>query len=190
MRLLLVDNYDSFTYNLAHLLAEHLPVDVFRNQEIPWDHLSQYSHICLSPGPGLPQDAGEMMKLIDHCYHQKPILGVCLGMQALAIHHGASLYNQKKVRHGLSRTIKIEQGESILFQNLPKSLEVGLYHSWAINENEIHQPWKITARSEEGVLMAMEAPELGHAGVQFHPESIMTPSGKEMVRNWLARTSG
>ncbi|MFT5970180.1 MAG: anthranilate synthase component 2 [Flavobacteriales bacterium] len=185
MALLLIDNYDSFTYNLVHLLEPMIAVVVQRNDAIDFDSLDQFSHILLSPGPGLPKEANDLNKLIALCYSKKPIFGVCLGMQALAEFSGAELFNQEKVKHGVSRQIEVLSDSRYLFQNSAARLQVGLYHSWAVKGNTLGPNWRIAARSTEGVIMAFEHVNLPIAGVQFHPESIMTPEGKQIISNWL-----
>jgi anthranilate synthase component II len=183
MAILLLDNYDSFTYNLYDYIR-HLgyEVDVIRNDILNCDDTDKYSHIVLSPGPGLPQDAGCMMDLIGLQLGRKPIFGVCLGMQALAIHLGDTLYNLKEVRHG--REMKCRQlMPSVLLQNIDIEFQVGLYHSWAITGKS--EQFDITSISGDEVIMSMENKSLQCFGVQFHPESIMTPQGKVMLKNFL-----
>ena len=189
MRLLIVDNYDSFTYNLQHLLEPLIAVNVIRNDAIDLDSVEQYSHIVLSPGPGLPSEAGMLNAIIRRYFGKKPMLGVCLGMQAIAEYSGGILYNQEQVKHGIAREIEVTQDSKYLFKNLPKKMEVGLYHSWAIKPESLSKAWIQSAYSTEGVLMAIEHVEYPIAGVQFHPESIMTPSGKTIVENWLNQNS-
>lgn len=185
MNILLLDNFDSFTYNLYHYLLEFTAnVTVKRNDEITPEEAEAFSHIVLSPGPGLPKNAGVLMDLIKHLANEKSILGVCLGMQALAEYFGGTLYNQQMVKHGVTTQIKTEV-HSRLFQNLPTQFEVGLYHSWAIEETTLPSAFQITARSEQNVLMAIEHHTLPICGVQFHPESILTQHGKEIIGNWL-----
>lgn len=183
MAVLLLDNYDSFTYNLYDYIA-HLghPIDVVRNDVLDCKDLEKYSHIVLSPGPGLPEDAGCMMALIAHQLGRKPILGVCLGMQALAIHLGDTLYNLDQVRHGREMTCR-QLMPSVLFQGIETTFKVGLYHSWAVSGNS--NKFDITSMSEDNVVMSMENTAQQCFGVQFHPESIMTPKGKLMLKNFL-----
>jgi anthranilate synthase component 2 len=180
-RVLLLDNYDSFTYNLHHILEmQGCEVDVVRNDELDIDGTLECDFIVLSPGPGLPQKAGCMMSLIDKYTGKIPILGVCLGMQGIAIHLGGSIYNQETVKHGLQEEIEVLR--STLFPDSGRR-EVGLYHSWAVED--VAADFSVTARNSSGVVMAIENPTKKLYGVQFHPESIMTPNGKEMVRNFL-----
>lgn len=181
MRVLLIDFYDSFTYNLAHYL-EALDVDLtvrrYDNlQDLP---LHDFDAFILSPGPGLPREKEGLFDLLRDFVGHKPILGVCLGMQALAEFLGGDLSNQQKVKHGVAEKITI-LSHGGLFRSLPSQIEVGLYHSWKVR---CPQQW-VSAKSETGVVMALERPELKVFGVQFHPESVMTPMGKEILRNFI-----
>ena len=154
-------------------------VDVVRNN-VEISNFSQYHKIVLSPGPGLPQNAGNMMKLIEQVNGKIPVLGVCLGMQAIALHLGGEIYNQENVKHGVMEEIRLFDSE--LFYELPKEIEVGLYHSWAVRENS---NYKVTAISEGDILMAIENTECKLYGIQFHPESVMTPNGMKLIENFL-----
>ena len=160
-------------------------VTVKRNDEISVEQSDEFSHIVISPGPGLPKDSGILMELLKRQAKHKPILGICLGMQALAQHFGGSLYNQKKVKHGVTAEMEVLSAENI-FKNLPQKITVGLYHSWAVDENTLPTDFTISAKSNEGVLMAIEHKELPVYGVQFHPESILTHHGKDILNNWLS----
>ncbi len=183
MAILLFDNYDSFTYNLHHYLeAMHQDVVVVKNDAFDVNTLSQYTALVISPGPGLPAESGCLMETIDRAYGNMPILGVCLGMQALAEHTGHTLYNLEAPLHGVARCIQIS--ESMLFNGLPRMLSVGLYHSWAVNTNE-QSNWSYTAYTDDGILMAMENPKQLAFGVQFHPESILTQKGRGIMQNFL-----
>jgi anthranilate synthase component 2 len=181
VRVLLIDFYDSFTFNLAHYL-EALEVELLtkRYDELVAQDFLQLNAIILSPGPGLPKEKQGLSKMLSKNVGKIPILGVCLGMQALVEHLGGSLENQQQVKHGVSEQIQT-QGNSLLFKNLPTQFEVGLYHSWMV---KCPEDW-ITARSMNGVPMAIELPALKVFGVQFHPESIMTPQGKRILQNFL-----
>ena len=181
MRVLLIDFYDSFTFNLAHYL-EALEVDLLtkRYDELVAQDFLELNAIVLSPGPGLPKEKQGLSELLSENVEKIPILGVCLGMQALVEHLGGSLENQQQVKHGVSEQIET-QVNSLLFKNLPTQFEVGLYHSWMV---KCPEDW-ITAHSMNGVPMAIERPELKVYGVQFHPESIMTPNGKTILRNFI-----
>lgn len=180
-QVLLLDNYDSFTYNLKHYISNlGYHVVTVRNDECDID-VSRFSHIVLSPGPGLPKDAGAMMKLLKLVDSKVPVFGVCLGMQAIAEYLGGQLYNQSIVKHGVSEEIDVIR-DSILFKNLRSELEVGLYHSWAVDDAG---EYKVIARSKYNVIMAIENTERKFYGVQFHPESIMTKEGEMILENFL-----
>lgn len=188
MKLLLIDNYDSFTYNLEHYLsALDCEVSVKRNRDLELDEAAEYDGIVLSPGPGLPRDAGICMSLIERYHQTKPILGICLGAQALAEFFGAELYNQQEVAHGISRIVHREK-DSWLMAGLEDRFNVGLYHSWAIREAQpFSEKFAIIAKRGNGVIMAFEAKVGALAGLQFHPESIMTEGGRFMLGNWIER---
>ena len=180
-RILLLDNYDSFTYNLCHFLeAEGVVVDVVLNNQFDCSNLDLYDKIVLSPGPGLPAESGVMNEVIRLSIGKTPILGVCLGMQALAESLGGVLYNQVQVKHGVSELIDLY--ESSLFTDLPKSIEVGLYHSWAVKDGG---DFNVTSKSKNNVVMSLENINKKVYGVQFHPESILTSHGKEIIKNFL-----
>lgn len=184
MRIVLVDNYDSFTYNLVHALEQYCAnIDVVRNDEIVIDKIEEYTHIVISPGPGLPKDAGKLMQLIERYANTKKILGVCLGMQAIVEYYGGKLYNQSIVKHGLS--MQIDVNDELLYKSLPKKIEVGLYHSWAVQKKYLPEVFKITAESKEEVIMSVKHKGLPIYGVQYHPESIMTNHGSQIIKNWL-----
>ncbi|MEX2597589.1 MAG: aminodeoxychorismate/anthranilate synthase component II [Salibacteraceae bacterium] len=184
-RILLIDNYDSFSYNLVHLLEQlDLPVSVVRNDEIDFDILNQFSHIIISPGPGIPKDAGKLMKLIDKCRNTHCILGVCLGMQALLEHAGAEMHNLPIVEHGALTIIEIVKSKR-MFLGMPSQISVGRYHSWAFKEDQVPSEFSITALADDGIVMSVEHKSLPLFGVQFHPESIMTSHGLAMLRNWV-----
>ncbi len=181
-RILLLDNYDSFTYNLSHYLeAEGAAVDVVLNDQFDSSTLELYDKVVLSPGPGLPSDSGALMDVIRLSDGIRPVFGVCLGMQAIAEFLGGSLYNQEVVKHGVAEMIQLET--SLLFQGVPSEIEVGLYHSWAVN---IEGDFEVISKSNEGVIMAIENKSKNFYGVQFHPESILTPQGKEIIKNFLS----
>lgn len=186
MRFLLVDNFDSFTYNIVHYLEQcDVTVDVFNNLEVDLSSLADYQAVVLSPGPGLPPQAGKLMEVVALAFEKNiPILGVCLGMQALALHTGDALYNQEIVKHGLAEEIRLTVKDSLFYTGIPEVLEVGLYHSWAVRLEEDSR-FTPTAFSENEVLMSMEIPEKKIYAVQFHPESILTPQGLKMIRNFV-----
>lgn len=186
MRFLLVDNFDSFTYNIVHYLERcDVMVDVLTNLDIDCSLLQNYDAVVLSPGPGLPPEAGKLMEVVGAAFEKRiPILGVCLGMQALAIYAGDTLYNQEIVKHGLSEEIRRLEKDSLFYNGIPEIFEVGLYHSWAVKLSE-NSPYLPTATSESEVLMSMEIADRKIYAVQFHPESILTPMGLKMIENFV-----
>lgn len=187
MKILVLDNYDSFTYNLVHYLKElsGLNVDVFRNDEISVDAVDAYDKILLSPGPGVPDSAGIMKELIARYGSKKSILGVCLGCQAISEVYGGSIYNLNKVFHGVCTPIKKLDNEEILFAGVPDVFDAGRYHSWVVKKEDLPETLKITSEDEEGEIMGIRHKTFDVRGVQFHPESILTPEGKKMIKNWL-----
>lgn len=185
MRVLIVDNYDSFTYNLQHYVRnEGVDVDVVRNDQVQLADLSKYDALILSPGPGLPSETANMTDLLQAAYDRMPVLGVCLGMQGMAEFFGGRLVNQKQVKHGFQEGVAILTQTGI-FEGLPAFIQVGLYHSWMVDETSLSADWEITARSENGVVMGIQHKAYALTGVQFHPESVMTGYGREMIRNFL-----
>lgn len=185
MRILLLDNYDSFTWNLHHLLEPHATVDVVLNDAITVEEAEAYDRIVLSPGPGLPSEAGIMPELLRRSNGERPILGVCLGMQGIVEACGGSLFNQPRVMHGISAQCVPSGPIDPLFEGIPAPFEVGLYHSWAADPATWPASLRITARSEQGVIMALRHVRFPWCGVQFHPESVMTPAGAALIGNWL-----
>lgn len=185
MKILIIDNYDSFTYNLVHYIEGVIDdsVTVVRNDQIDLSQLSHVDRIVISPGPGLPHESGSLLKAIEAIPHSTPVLAVCLGMQAYAVSSGAELFNQEKIHHGVQVKCKLDVS-STLFKGIDEEVVVGLYHSWAVVDNLSHE-WRITARSEEGVIMAMEHRSKPLFCVQFHPESVLTPQGKVMIENFI-----
>jgi anthranilate synthase component II len=184
MKLLLLDNYDSFTYNLYHYAAQYAQVVVCRNDEIALDDVAGYDGIILSPGPGLPKDAGIMPELIQRYYTSKPMLGVCLGHQAIAEALGATLINLPGIYHGVSRKMTVTKPDA-LFNGMPGEFEVGRYHSWAIDPATLPKELEVTAVDEKGVCMAIAHTTLLLKGVQFHPESVLTPGGLQIIKNFI-----
>ena len=186
MKLLVLDNYDSFTYNLVHLIEKvsEIPFDVIRNDKISIDAVKAYDKILLSPGPGLPKDAGIMPELIKQYGSSKSILGVCLGLQAIGESYGGSLKNLETVFHGIATPINIIS-EDTIFNGCPKTFTVGRYHSWVINNNQLPTEFQITATDEQGNIMALKHRTHDVRGVQFHPESILSEYGEMMIHNWL-----
>ncbi len=185
MRILLLDNYDSFTWNLHHLLEPYAEVDVVRNDAITIDEAARYDRIVLSPGPGLPSEAGIMPELLLKLMPTHPMLGVCLGMQGIVETCGGTLFNQAKVMHGVAVKCFAEQPVDPLFIGLEKPFDVGLYHSWAADPATLPSSLAITARSKVGIIMALRHNVYNVCGVQFHPESVMTPSGERIIANWM-----
>lgn len=184
--ILLLDNYDSFTYNLLHYIeALGAPVVVYRNDEITLEDVAAFDHIVLSPGPGLPDEAGILKAVITRYGAEKPILGICLGMQAIGEVFGAKLQNLNTVHHGVATTIEVLDLQDILYQNLPQSLSVGRYHSWIIDPATLPETLVVTAQTPEGHPMSIRHSSLPIYGVQYHPESILTPLGKTILQQWL-----
>ncbi len=191
MKILVLDNYDSFTYNLVHIIRElgyAGVMDVFRNDKIALDHVRGYDKILLSPGPGIPSEAGIMMDLIDRYGPEKSILGICLGHQGIAEVYGASLYNMTEVRHGVDSEVKIIDYHNYLFRNVPERFKVGLYHSWAVDPATVPETLSVDALSCEEVIMGVHHREYDVRGLQFHPESIITEHGMAIIDNWLKHT--
>ena len=185
MKVLLIDNYDSFTYNLVHYLEGFdCEVTVWFNDQINFDQLHTFDKLVLSPGPGLPKTSGALLQLIETVEGYTPILGVCLGFQALVEHKGGSLYNQNEVKHGRSEQADIIH-PSLLFKDFPASIQVGLYHSWAATEDQLPENFVVTALSEFEVIMAIEDRKNKLYGVQFHPESILTDQVRGIIKNFL-----
>ncbi|WP_224998329.1 aminodeoxychorismate/anthranilate synthase component II [Cesiribacter sp. SM1] len=185
--ILVIDNYDSFTYNLVHILKSlGAPLRVVRNDAFTLEEVEAYDKILLSPGPGVPDEAGLMPAVIRQYGTKKDILGVCLGHQALGEAFGAKLHNLAQVHHGVATTCLLQKEDS-LFKGLPRSFQVGRYHSWAVVADTCkpNTGLEITAVDEQGAVMALRHKEYRIRGVQFHPESILTQHGTEMLRNWL-----
>jgi anthranilate synthase component 2 len=185
LRILLIDNYDSFTYNIVHYLKLNgAEVDVVFNDNIPFNSILNYDKVVLSPGPGLPSQAGDLMLFIKKYYQQIPILGICLGFQAIIECFGGKLINQKQVKHGVEEVCFFENN-STLFKYLPCQFKVGLYHSWCADEQSFPKELKITSKSKNNIIMAFEHNSLPVYGVQFHPESIITENGLKIIQNFL-----
>lgn len=188
MKILVFDNYDSFTYNLVHLVKKVLPdaeVTVFRNDEIALEKVADYDKIILSPGPGVPSEAGLLLPLIKQYASTKSILGVCLGHQAIGEAFGGSLVNLSTVYHGVSTSCQLLTSNCQLFAGLPSAIEVGRYHSWIIDDKNFPEDLEITAVDDNGYIMALQHKTYDVQGVQFHPESVLTPDGEAILRNWL-----
>ena len=187
MKILVFDNYDSFTYNLVHLVEKitHEKVDVFRNDQIALEKVAAYDKIILSPGPGIPEEAGLLLELVKEYAPVKSILGVCLGHQAIAEVFGGKLINLDTVFHGVATPIKILNSKAEILKGLPKKIVVGRYHSWIVSDDNFPEELQVTARDENGYIMALQHKTFDVQGVQFHPESVLTPDGERIMRNWL-----
>lgn len=185
MKIVIIDNYDSFTYNLSHLLKElGADVTVVRNDKFELEDLEQYDKIVLSPGPGIPSEAGLLLEVIRTYAERKPILGVCLGHQAIGEVFGASLENLKEVYHGV-QTEGTQLGNDYIFDGLPERVMMGRYHSWVVAKDSVPECLEVTAMSDDGEIMAMRHRQYDIHGIQFHPESVLTPEGKTIVGNFL-----
>ena len=188
MNILLIDNYDSFTYNLSQYLEEEggddVEVTVWRNDQFDIDDVERFDKIVLSPGPGIPDEAGLLKAVIRRYAPTKPILGVCLGEQAIGEVFGAEIYNLNTVFHGIQSSVRIVASDYI-FDNLSDSIKVGRYHSWVVGKEDFPAELEVTAVSEEGQVMALKHRRYDVHGIQFHPESILTPEGRTIIRNFI-----
>ncbi|MCR4604336.1 MAG: aminodeoxychorismate/anthranilate synthase component II [Prevotella sp.] len=185
MKIVIIDNYDSFTYNLAHLVRElGAEVAVVRNDQFELDDLEPFSKIILSPGPGIPSEAGLLCDVIRHYAGRKPILGVCLGHQAIGEVFGARLENLSNVFHGVA-TEGTQLENDALFTGLPRRIMMGRYHSWVVSNDGLPDCLEVTAISDEHQIMALRHKQFNVRGIQFHPESVLTPDGRKMLQNWL-----
>ncbi|TMI72295.1 MAG: aminodeoxychorismate/anthranilate synthase component II [Bacteroidetes bacterium] len=206
MKVLVFDNYDSFTYNLVHLVEKilHERVDVFRNDQLPLEEVKKYDKIILSPGPGIPEEAGMLLPLIKEYASSKSILGVCLGHQAIGEAFGGKLVNLSTVFHGVATPMTVvslpagKAGRELvspltshisrnLFAGLPSTFEAGRYHSWIVSEENFPAELEITVRDENNYIMGLQHKKYDVQGVQFHPESVLTPVGEVILRNWVTR---
>lgn len=211
MKILVLDNYDSFTYNLVHLVEKilHQKIDVYRNDQIALEKVEEYDKIILSPGPGIPEEAGLLLPLIKQYAATKSILGVCLGHQAIGEAFGGRLINLSKVYHGVATPVRVANERSAigngqtqisannhspfiihhsrmnLFDGLQSKIEVGRYHSWIVGEENFPDELEVTARDDNNYIMALQHKNYDVQGVQFHPESVLTPDGERIMRNWL-----
>jgi anthranilate synthase component 2 len=192
MKIFVLDNYDSFTYNLVEAIRNitGLQPTVKRNDQFEIEELDAFDKIILSPGPGIPDEAGLLKATIETYKSSKSILGICLGMQAIAEVFGAKLYNLPEVYHGISTPIKVTNPEDRLFREMDKRFDGGRYHSWAVDPASLPASLRVTAVDESGVIMAISHNSLDVKGLQFHPESIMTSLGNTMLKNWLNNRSG
>jgi anthranilate synthase component II len=187
MKILVIDNYDSFTYNLVQYITEIVgeTPSVFRNDKITLEEVGLYDMIVLSPGPGLPSEAGIMPEVIKRYASTKHIFGVCLGLQAIVEAFGGELYNLPKVFHGVATNIQITNSQDVLFKNIPREILVGRYHSWAAVKETFPKDLAVTAVDTEGVVMALSHRSYNVHAVQFHPESVMTDYGKQILKNFF-----
>lgn len=185
MKTVIIDNYDSFTYNLAHLVKElGAEVSVVRNDQFRLSELKPFDKIILSPGPGIPAEAGLLMDVIDAYASVKPILGVCLGHQAIGEYFGGKLTNLSQVFHGIASTISITAPDYI-YKELPAQVQVGRYHSWVVDNERLPDCLEVTSVSEEGQIMSLRHKQYDVRGIQYHPESVLTPEGRKIIANWL-----
>lgn len=188
MKILVLDNYDSFTYNLVHIIrALGYQMDIFRNDKITVEAVKQYDKILLSPGPGIPDEAGIMKQVVKEYGATKSILGVCLGHQGIGEVYGAKLYNIPKVLHGVTSMVTINDSDEYMFKGVSPVFQATHYHSWAVLADSFTPELKITAMNDEGLVMALSHTKYDVKGVQFHPESVMTPEGPKMIENWLKK---
>ncbi len=184
-RILVIDNYDSFTYNLVHCLKGlGCEVVVKRNDQLELEEVQEFDKVLLSPGPGIPDEAGLLKEIIASYAPSKSILGICLGQQAIAEVFGGSLENLDKVYHGVSTEIERVVDDEILFEDLPRKMEVGRYHSWVVS-NKLPECLEVTSLDQNGEIMSLRHREHDVRAVQFHPESILTPDGQKMLENWI-----
>lgn len=185
MKVAVIDNYDSFTYNLVHYLEDlGAEVTVFRNDEFDLEELNSFEKILLSPGPGIPDEAGLLKEVIKTYDKSKDIFGVCLGLQAIGEIYGGKLTNLDTVFHGVATKISVTN-DDFIFDNLPQNFEVGRYHSWVVATENLPNSLIITSTDENGEIMSLKHQYLNVRGVQFHPESVLTPNGKQILENWL-----
>ncbi len=187
IKVLVFDNYDSFTYNLVQIIERilNIRVDVVKNDQITLEEIGKYDKIVLSPGPGIPEEAGILLELIKKYAPTKSILGVCLGQQAIAEAFGGSLINLSEIFHGVATSAELVKPDTKIFKDLTSGLEVGRYHSWVVNREDFPEELEITAIDKDGMIMALQHKTYDVHGVQFHPESILTPEGEVIIRNFL-----
>ncbi len=185
--ILVIDNYDSFTYNLVHYLESlDAKVKVLLNDEVTPEDPKHFDKLLLSPGPGIPQEAGKLLDVLQTYASTKSILGICLGQQAIAEVFGGSLINLNTVHHGVAATIDIVVDDEILFKGLPPQIEVGRYHSWSVDPTTLPDVLEVTSVDQDGQVMSLRHKIFDVKGVQFHPESVLTPHGKQILTNWLS----
>lgn len=185
-KIVVIDNYDSFTYNLVHLLQElDQEYVVWRNDKFKLEDIDAFDKILLSPGPGIPEEAGLLLDVIRTYAPHKSILGICLGQQAIAEVFGGTLFNMEKPLHGVATNITVVDESEKLFRDFPKDSKIGRYHSWAVSKDTLPTSLKVTAVDENGIIMALTHTEYDVRGMQFHPESVLTTNGKKLIENWL-----
>lgn len=185
MKIAIIDNYDSFTYNLSHLVKElRAEVTVYRNDQFEMPVLQQFDKIILSPGPGIPSEAGLLLDVIKEYAGKKPILGVCLGHQAIGECFGAKLTNLSEVFHGVATPCHLTTRD-YLFEGLPDTFEIGRYHSWVVDNSNLPECLEVTGVSDEGFIMSLRHKDYDIRGIQYHPESVLTSSGRQILSNWL-----
>ena len=184
-KILVIDNYDSFTYNLVYLLRRHAGVVVLKNDKVTVSQAEEFDKILFSPGPGIPAEAGNMCNLIRHFTGIKPMLGICLGHQAIGEVFGGKLQNLSKVYHGIATPVKLLNNGAYLFKGIPEIISVGRYHSWVVDSTVVPDVLEVTATDNNGLVMALAHKQYDINGLQFHPESIMTEFGETMITNWV-----
>jgi anthranilate synthase component 2 len=185
-KILVIDNYDSFTYNLVHYITQLTGTkpDVFRNDEITIQNAGKYDKIVLSPGPGIPVEAGICLDVIRTYSHSKSILGICLGHQAIGEAFGGKLRNLSEVYHGLSTPVSVTEPAELLFRGIPAKINAGRYHSWVVTREDLPDCFTITCEDDKGTIMGISHKQFDVKGLQFHPESVLTEYGIEIMRNW------
>jgi anthranilate synthase component 2 len=186
-KIIVIDNYDSFTYNLVHLIEKQTGdyPDVYRNDEIPVSEIEKYSKILISPGPGIPSESGICIEAIQKYGSRKSILGICLGHQAVCEAFGGKILNLSTVYHGIASPVKIKDSHDPLFRNIPPIIMAGRYHSWVISKKHLPACFKITCEDENGIIMGISHESYDVKGLQFHPESVLTEHGYEIIKNWI-----
>lgn len=186
MNIVIIDNFDSFTYNLAHAVEQYSDqVIVMRNNKVNWETIENCDKIIFSPGPGLPEDVKVMGEILDRYKASKPILGVCLGMQYIGIYFGGEIFNLEQIIHGIPKSTRVIDEAECLFQGLPQEFNSGRYHSWALESSKLPACLNITATDKKELIMAIRHEKFDICGVQFHPESIMTEQGFDILKNWI-----
>ncbi|MXV37975.1 aminodeoxychorismate/anthranilate synthase component II [Flavobacteriaceae bacterium Ap0902] len=186
MKILILDNYDSFTYNLVQLVEEITgdEVVVIKNDEIDLESIPNYDGVILSPGPGIPEEAGKLLEVIKQYSSSVPMLGVCLGHQAMVEAYGGKLKQLEKVQHGIGVNLKLQNAHS-LYEDATQPIQVGRYHSWVVDEEHLPEGFEVTSTDENGIIMSFYHQKYPMVGVQYHPESILTPDGKVLLQNWI-----